>query len=490
MIKIKPDEWLASDDTGQAIWDTLLAGADGDLAALRRLLERDPRLSRAEYWYTSAIHFAAREGHVDTVRFLLDSGADPEWNGLHDGSLIEMARERGHEEIARALEQGRDRRGRVVPQAADHPIHAAAARGDADAVRALLDADASIIDVGDWLGGTALHRAVLGGSPQVVALLLDHGANMHAVQSSARGLPSGLVHDLQAIDLALWGGRRLSNNHGIARLLVSRGATYDMAVASALGDLDGVRRMLDAVPSRIRQARPCGRRPLAAAVEFGRDDIARLLLEHGADPVWDEPAAPRGSALHSASAWGNFAMVKLLLEHGADPNEEIDSAASAIDFAATPEIRELLAAHGAVGDPHALGDDERLRRAVERSRQGAAAFLAIPDADRLRKLLARGASPDLMNWQCQTIVHLGDVERAAMVLDAGANISTRDDEYRSTPLAWAARTNALPKLEFLLSRGAPVNLPDDEPWATPLAWATRRGHSNVVDRLRAAGARS
>lgn len=52
------------------------------------MLERDPRLSRAEYWYTPVIHFAAREGHLEAVQLLLDAGADPEWNGLHDGSLI------------------------------------------------------------------------------------------------------------------------------------------------------------------------------------------------------------------------------------------------------------------------------------------------------------------------------------------------------------------------------------------------------------------
>jgi hypothetical protein len=56
MIKIKPDEWLASDEAGQAIWDTLVAAADGDVTSLRRLLERNPRLGRAQYWYTPAVH--------------------------------------------------------------------------------------------------------------------------------------------------------------------------------------------------------------------------------------------------------------------------------------------------------------------------------------------------------------------------------------------------------------------------------------------------
>jgi ankyrin repeat protein len=67
-------------------------------------------------------------------------------------------------------------------------------------------------------------------------------------------------------------------------------------------------------------------------------------------------------------------------------------------------------------------------------------------------------------------------------------MSARDDEYRSTPLAWAARNNLPDMVEFLLGRGAPTSLPDDRPWATPLAWATRRGHAQIVQILRQAGA--
>jgi ankyrin repeat protein len=82
----------------------------------------------------------------------------------------------------------------------------------------------------------------------------------------------------------------------------------------------------------------------------------------------------------------------------------------------------------------------------------------------------------------------GAIERAAILLDAGANISARDDEYRSTPLAWAARTSALEVAAFLLSRQAPTNLPDDQAWARPLAWAERRGHAQMSALLRRHGA--
>jgi ankyrin repeat protein len=128
----------------------------------------------------------------------------------------------------------------------------------------------------------------------------------------------------------------------------------------------------------------------------------------------------------------------------------------------------------------------------------------LAHADMLRTLLAHGMSPDLMNWQRQTLLHhicrqpemkrwisseaADAVQKAAILLDAGADIVARDEEYRSTPLAWAARSGAVEMVEFLLSRGAPTNHPDDEPWATPLAWAERRQHATVVSILRGHGA--
>jgi ankyrin repeat protein len=125
----------------------------------------------------------------------------------------------------------------------------------------------------------------------------------------------------------------------------------------------------------------------------------------------------------------------------------------------------------------------------------------LENPEMLRLLLAKGLSPDYSSWQNLRFLHLlcsRDVrnrtmahrtECARILLDAGAAISARDDEYRSTPLAWAARNNLPDMVEFLIARGAPTNLPDDPSWATPLAWATRRGHLGIIETLRRAGAR-
>ena len=76
---IKPIELESGD--GRDTWDTIVAASTGEVATLRRLLERRPGLVHAEYWYAPAVHFAVREGHAEAVPLLLDAGADPERSG-------------------------------------------------------------------------------------------------------------------------------------------------------------------------------------------------------------------------------------------------------------------------------------------------------------------------------------------------------------------------------------------------------------------------
>ena len=509
-------------------WAMITAASTGDTLALQRLLERNPELGRPTGEYQQPIHFAARAGHLEAVRLLLHAGADPEWNGYHDVSLIEMARERGYEEIARTLEQARDLRGRAAPLD-DHPVHEAAQANDAVRLRALLDAEPALINRRDKMGGTPLHRAVRGAARNSIELLLDRGANLHALHSVARGAACGCSPmDIEPIDLALD-----RSDLETTRLLVTRGATCDLPIAAALGDRDRILAILDHNPASIAGKRATGRRPLHTAIECGHRAIAMLLLDRGADPKLD-------SSLHTAASRGDLELVKLLLAHGADPNAHAFCGGNALFAAKTDEIRALLKVHKATLDPYDLAwidkDDEVMREiekdpaSAERgcggvftavctrgnkkllmrlfeagvpvpSVAGGCRSYLLENLEILRILLSHGMSPDLPDWQGQTFLHTlcragnaqavkESIERAAILLDAGAALSPREEEYNSTPLAWAARNNAREMVEFLLARGAPVTLPDDEPWSTPLAWATRRGHTEIADVLKRFGGRT
>jgi ankyrin repeat protein len=509
-------------DLPDDVWAMITAASTGDTNALRHLLAHNPELGRATDGCQQPIHFAARTGHLEAVRLLLKAGADPEWNGYHDCSLIEMARERGYEEIAGTLEQARDLRGRSAPLD-DHPIHEAAQANDVARIAELLDAEPPLIDRRDSMGGTPLHRAVRGAARNAIELLLDRGANLHAHHSVARGAACGCSPlDIEPIDIAL----NRSDVETI-RLLVTRGATCDLTIAAALGDRGRILAMLNDDPASIASDRATGRRPLHTAIECGHRPIAMLLLDRGADPRLD-------SSLHTAASLGDIELVKLLLAHGADPNAHAFCGGNALFAAKTDEIRALLKVHEAILDPYDLAwldkDDEVMREiekdpaSAERgcggvftavctrgnkkllmrlldagvpvpSVAGGCRTYLLENLELLSILLDHGMSPDLPDWQGQTFLHTlcrggnpqeqkESIERAALLLDAGAAISPREDEYNSTPLAWAARNNAGEMVEFLLARGAPATLPDDQPWSTPLAWSTRRGHSDIADILK------
>jgi outer membrane protein assembly factor BamB len=57
--------------------DLVTAAIAGDVAAVRRMVDGGAAVDSADRWGSTALAFAASEGHVEVVRFLLERGADP-----------------------------------------------------------------------------------------------------------------------------------------------------------------------------------------------------------------------------------------------------------------------------------------------------------------------------------------------------------------------------------------------------------------------------
>src|SRR5687768_17699137 len=53
-----------------------------------------------------------------------------------------------------------------------------------------------------------------------------------------------------------------------------------------------------------------------------------------------------------------------------------------------------------------------------------------------------------------TLFRSGDVREAKKLLEAGADLTARDEHLRSTPLAWAAKFGQLEMVKVLLRHGA------------------------------------
>ena len=73
-------------------------------------------------------------------------------------------------------------------------------------------------------------------------------------------------------------------------------------------------------------------------------------------------------------------------------------------------------------------------------------------------LFQHGMDPNRPNWLGITRLHefaeQGSIESAAIFIDHGADLHARDEELRSTPLAYAAKAGRTRMVEFLLRRGA------------------------------------
>jgi ankyrin repeat protein len=533
--KSEPLTW--SPGIGTDVWDLFCACIQGDLEMVKRLVDKDPSLARCHYNYRKPLYFAVRENQMGVTSYLLERDPDPTGLAVND-SLLDIARDRGYIEMQRLLESklfelhGASVRG--------EPVAAAIRQRDLAKVRALLDATPQLLHAGDERSNQPIHWAVMTRQLDVIDELLQRGANINA-----RRCDSARTIQLTNGDYHYRGWRDVPKDvsttpEQVFRHLVSRGATVDIGMAAATGDLARARDLLDQQPSLANQVSDygsyyigCGA-PLKSAAARGHLEVVKLLLERGADPnLPEEGIAPRGHALYSAAANGHFEIAKLLLEHGAHPNVEVESSADTLSRVISNGDRkmlELLCSYGASRAVHllayyndlqtaaavfaanpALADDpealanaageghELFVRLMLRHRPDLPRRVAFPGwsvgakTRELNELLFQhGMDPSVPDWLGITPLHefarKGELEKAAIFLDHGANLHARDEDICSTPLGWAAKSGRKQMVEFLLQRGAKPNLPDDPAWATPLAWANRRGHLEIVELLKRHGA--
>lgn len=90
--------------------------------------------------------------------------------------------------------------------------------------------------------------------------------------------------------------------------------------------------------------------PLSLAAFFNQMEIAKLLLENGADPNLSATNPSKVNALHSAVAKENYDLCKILLEKGADPDAVQMQNVTALHSAAhrgNLQLVELLIQNGA-----------------------------------------------------------------------------------------------------------------------------------------------
>jgi ankyrin repeat protein len=251
------------------------------------------------------------------------------------------------------------------------------------------------------------------------------------------------------------------------------------------------------VPVQIKN----GQTPLHLASLFGRLDIARVLLGHGA--TTNLPDRFGRTPLHLVtegacnSEQDRIRIVQLLLENGADINAQDEDNATPLHLA-SHDGRVEIARTLLEGAAAANSKDGQGRTPLHSVAEGRYLYSEGDGIRVVRLLLERGAEVDAQDEDNISPLHLasyhGRVEIVRALLDGSATTSLKGNQGW-TPLHVVAEggdynsrdDNDAIVAQLLLERGADVNVPDDDN-QTPLHLACYFGRVKVVQVLINAGA--
>lgn len=524
----------------------------GDIEKTRNLLTQRPEIVDLGRGEMRALHMAVLRRDLDMTKLLLEFGADAEtgiWPNRDATSPVVIARDRGYEEILAAIQEAREKRGARGPKGpteATRMMQQAYRSGSEEALVAVFEEYPELADMCPPIGLTMLHQTTGRGALLLMKWLIDRGADVNRksqegwtpLEFAATGKGSGdWIFDYPRFER-------------VANLLLEHGAQLGPLSAAMLGRWDYL-----ATCSRDDLER---KGVMEAAVKGNQFDTVRRLLDLGLDPDEPMPEGHPEEQLWSASGplfqaviFNRIEMARLLLERGADPNASVFTAGSPAYRAydgRNPEMIALLEAYGGWIDPGGAGyarqteiarkmlageieshiepNDFSGHTVAEQLLWGGASSLCVdivrmalehvdlaPDNPRwfwalwrpvpghedyneqqqaeccecFKLILARCGPHHRAHNYGQTMLHevisrdhgVG-VQLASILLDAGAKLDVRDDLLESTPLGWACRWGRTEIVKLLLARGADPIEADAEPWATPRAWAEKMHRAEIA----------
>jgi RNA polymerase sigma factor (sigma-70 family) len=321
----------------QKVMHLFAATIAGDLPQVSGLLDQEPGLSTASgkldspLWRaeTPALHVAVMYGRKEIIDLLLARGADINekdskfgFTALHQAIDLEFLPDYAALNMVDFL----------LARGARKDIFALLWLADEPGVRALLAADpAQANAIGPNLASPLCHTT----DTTLLQLLLDHGADLWQPLAAGWGASTTLR----------WVTQHNRKSPQKLRFLLERaGIAADIFLDCLFGEPDNVTARLAADPELLRATTGAdhvlepGLTPLHIAAQFGHVDLARLLLERGAQVNAVSPLSHHLTPLHVAVFCGQIAQ---------NPTQPLAEMAGYNVFRLLPGIPELLLAHGA-----------------------------------------------------------------------------------------------------------------------------------------------
>ena len=307
-----------------------IAARNGRVDTVRALLQRGADVGQPTTLLETALHGASRDGRTAVITVLLDHGAEVNTVDSSDQSPLWVASKGGHiDAIKICLDHGADLN--KVNGFGETPMYVAAERGHVEALKVFIDRGGDV-NTANRIGETPMWTASVYGHAEAIRILLAAGAAIPGYDSEGRSpfLAAAQGGHCEALTLLLDHGgvdinQRTRMDGGYDENDPGATAVY---LASEGGHVEAVKLLLAAgaatgVCDEDRHAR--GHAPLHIAAEKGHCEVIAVLLDHGGvdinQVVGEYHECPGETAFLIASRNGRVGVIKLLLKRGVDVNQ-------------------------------------------------------------------------------------------------------------------------------------------------------------------------
>lgn len=397
----------------------IIASAHGHTDSVKYLIiEAKADVNLVHENKVGALMYAAASGHVDTMKVLLEDGK-VNINDLHTNggsALIEACTAGASDAIIYLIDNGADFK--VTDNDGVTPLMAIAAQGNVTGVNAVLNAlktdmsDAELkdhVNLFSFSGGSAVMFAAAGGHAEATKVLIDLGADVNAIAQATPEYLDKLANMIEE------GTIDDSDPH-------VDGVTA-VHVAAQGGHLDCVNILIDAGADVTVQDDE-DRTPLLLAVKGNYADVAIALVKGGADPntPYVDDDGVSHNLLFDSLVVENTEFASLLIESGADIYSE---------------------------------DEHKVTTLLQASHRGM--------TDIVKALISKNSRPEWVNTASdENITPIiaasseGHLDIVKMLVDAKADVNSKDKDQTSALMAAAARGHT-DIVEVLIKAGANIN---------------------------------
>ena len=463
----------------RAASDTRLADAamNRDTATVRTLVAQKVDVNAPGNDGTPPLQWVVRAEDVELAQALLQAGADPRQPNRYGVTPMSLAAATGNAAMIRALAAaGADVN--APDPAGETPLIAAARVGSVDAVTTLLERGAPVDATDVSFKQTALMTAVRENRPAVVRVLIARGANVNAKTRVGAAPPWVLPNSQPGFGHGIGIVRGGSPDRG--RRGPIPGGMSPLQYAARDGRLD-IAKMLIEAGADVNQREANDITPLLSSITNNHPDVARYLIERGADikavdwygrsPLWAAVETrnmdvDNGTFENGVDREPYLELIKVLLDRGADPNVRTKE---------VPPVRPMFLRTTASLE---WVDFTGMTPFLYAARAG--------DVTVMKLLLQHGADPNIptfsgttplmaaagINWVFYQTYDEGPaqlLEAVQLCFELGGDINATN-VMGLTALMGAANRGSDDIIKFLVSKGARLDVKDAE-GRTALDWA-------------------